>query len=115
MAGSCFWLGLAAALVAQPPPSFVVHTPERALAPAALTKLADDWSVEIGGGWISEGDWYSLRRAGTPLPLHPRKTFALLTSGDRIPLEPGAPLRIEDERLFLQPAKAKAIAVPVAF
>ena len=51
-----------------------------------------------------------LRRANVELPALPTRNFALLTNGDRIPLDPEATPTLVDGRVHLVPAKSLGLA-----
>jgi hypothetical protein len=95
-----------------------VHTLDGPLSPASLTKLTADWSIELGGKSprpLAGTNWFALRRAGTHLPPYPVQNSVLLTTGDRIPLEPSAPLRLEEERLTVRSRQGPELTLPLAY
>ena len=46
--------------------------------------VAADGSLTVGDKAVPAGEWYSVRRAGRPLPPWPRAPHAELTGGDRV-------------------------------
>ena len=107
---------------AQAPPQFVLHTIDGPLPAAPLSTLADDWSVTLGAKAsriFSAKEWYSLARPSVALPPYPVKNHVLLTSGDRIALEPGVPFRLAEDRIFFRPhaelTGGKETSAPAAF
>jgi hypothetical protein len=113
------WLLLMAAGIQAPAPAvpmFVVSTPTGDLAPAPLEKMAEDWSIQVGGKSFQAGtEWAALRRERVPFPPYPHKNFALLTSGDRIRIEAGAAFRLEEEQILLRADGGAEFGVPLAF
>ncbi len=114
------FLTLVVASVAQEPasPTFVLNTLSGSRAPALLAKLQEDWSIELGGKTkqaFSGKQWLSLRQEGIFLPPYPVNNTLLLTSGDRFLLEPGAPVRLDDEQLFVRSEYGAEIKVPLAY
>jgi hypothetical protein len=113
------FMGIPCALAQAPaPPAFAVHTIDGVLPPTPIEKLGADWSIELGGKptrTLAVTDWMALRRAGASLPPYPIKNSVVLTTGDRIPLEPGAPLRLDEERLVLRPRQGQELGVPLAY
>jgi len=100
------------------PPQFVVHSVDGQLPPAPLELIGEDWAIVLGGKnprTLSAKEWLSMRREGAHLLPFPSKNSALLTTGDRILLEPGAAFRLEEESLYLVPEKGTEINVPIAF
>jgi hypothetical protein len=73
-----------------------------------LIALNEDRSalVDDGGARKTVGPLLELRRVGRALPPLLDRNFALLTNGDRIPLEVGAPVTLEKNRLHFAPAKS---------
>jgi hypothetical protein len=97
---------------------FHVHTLDGPLPPAPLTKLTADWSIALGSKsprHLAGTDWLALRRAGARLSPYPIQNSVLLTTGDRIPLEPGAPLRLEEERLTVRSRQGPELTLPLAY
>jgi hypothetical protein len=92
---------------AQPddPPRFVIDTIDGTL-PAAPVKLDAGWSLHPAGAKepLAAPDWVALRRAGAALPAPPARGFVLLTSGDRLPIDPAAPVAVKDGRVVFRPA-----------
>src|SRR5437588_188196 len=104
--------------LASPRPAFIVHTTQGPLPPAALDKLAADWSIELAGKpprRLLGKQWVSLRQQGVALPPFPSASCAVLTSGERLVLQPGAPFRLEGSRLFLGLDKGPEISFPLPF
>src|SRR5205807_830354 len=101
------WVGTAAR-AGDPPaePVFTLHAADGTTATGPLRKIADDWSVRLGGGrpaLVAGPDVITLRRDGTPLPPAPVAEQVVLSNGDRVPLAPGTPLRMTGERLDCTP------------
>ncbi len=99
-------------------PTFVLSTLSGPLTPTSVAKLQEDWSIELGGKTkqaFSGKQWLSLRQESVSLPPYPIKNYLLLTSGDRILLEPGAPVRLDDEQLFFRSQYGAEIKVPLAY
>jgi hypothetical protein len=99
-------------------PDFIVHSTVGPLPAASVEELEEDWSIHLGGTTprvLSGNMWVSLRRNGVALPSFATENSALLTSGDRIRLEPGAPFRMDEERLFVRTENGAEISVPLAF
>ncbi len=106
------------------PPDFVVHTANGSLPAAPLLKLGEDWSINLGGAsprFVAGADLISVRPAWISLPPFPQHQFALLSNGDRIPLDPAFPWRVTDERLVVRPAfrllsgKSQELSIPLTF
>jgi hypothetical protein len=99
-------------------PSFVVQTREGPLPAAPLEELDDDWSIHLGGKAaraLSGKVWLSMLRDGAALLPFPTENSVLLTSGDRFRVQPGAPFRVDEERLFLRTEEGAEVGVPLAF
>jgi hypothetical protein len=116
-----FCLGLSAKdtpAQAQLLPDFIVYSTDGPLPAAPLEQLDEDWSIHLGGTAarvLSGKMWVSLRRDGAALPPFATENSALLTTGDRLRLEPGAPFRVDEERLYLRTDNESEISVPLAF
>jgi hypothetical protein len=100
-----FFLGAAAR--AQEPARFTIETAEGAHKAAALVALTDArvLTIAVAGRQRTLERWSELRREGRALPALLDRDCALLTNGDRIPLEHGASALLEDNRLLLRCAK----------
>jgi hypothetical protein len=103
---------------------FVCHTVDGPLPAAPLGKIGEDWSVRLAGKTprlVPGGDLVSLRRQAALLPDWPRQNFLLLTSGDRVPIDPASSFRLDDDRLFfrldarLHAARAADVSAPLAY
>jgi len=96
-------------------PVFVAETASGKAVRGALSKLGEDWSVDLGkGGRVAAGELLSLRREGVPLPPLPADQHLLLTGGDRVPFEG---LRLDGEKLFFHHRDLdgdKEISVPLS-
>ncbi|HZZ82230.1 MAG TPA: NPCBM/NEW2 domain-containing protein [Gemmataceae bacterium] len=91
-----------------PVPAYVLETARATHASADLISLdvSRNAVIDDGGTRRTIGPLIELRRANRALPALPERHFALLTNGDRIPLEPTAPIALEGNRLRLIPAKS---------
>jgi NPCBM/NEW2 domain len=99
-------------------PTFVLNTLSGPQAPAPLAKMQEDWSIELSGKTkqaFSSKQWLSLRQEGVSVPPFPVKNCLLLTSGDRILLDPGAPVRLDDEQLYFRSQYGTEVSVPLAY
>ncbi|MBI3410958.1 MAG: NPCBM/NEW2 domain-containing protein [Planctomycetes bacterium] len=103
---------------------FIAHTADGPLLPAPPAKIGDDWSLRLSGQTprlIAGTDWYSLRRDKFGLPDWPKTNFLLLTSGDRVPIDPAGSFRLDDDRLHfdLGPpcgvTRNSGVSVPLAY
>ena len=103
---------------------FVVHTAAGTDFTGPLRKLAADGSVRLGGdrpALVAGQDVVTVRRQGHALPGFPRSHAVILTHGDRVPLSPEFPVRLEQGRLHWQlPAPLRTplgpeLKVPRAF
>jgi hypothetical protein len=85
---------------------FAVHAADGATATGPLRKIDADWSVRLGGNrpvLVPGAHVIALRRPGVPLPPPPVAEQVVLSTGERIPLEPGGTLRLAGERLDAAP------------
>jgi hypothetical protein len=100
-----FFLGAAAG--AQEPARFTIETADGKHKAAELVVLTDTHALTFieAGQRRTVQRWLELSREGRALPALLERDFALLTNGDRIPLDPAAPLLLEDNRLLLRCAK----------
>src|SRR5438093_7814463 len=88
-------------------PTFLVHTADGSDPRGTLRKLAEDWSVRLGGAkpaLVAGTDLISLRRSEVPLPAYPNKDVLLFANGDRLPFDPRGPVQLDDDQLRIQPA-----------
>ena len=100
-------LALAAAAQAQEPTRFSVETAESAHKAVELVELNQGGLTFIEAGRRRTAEkWIELRRDGKPLPALLDRDFALLTNGDRIPLDSVAPALLENNRLILRLGKS---------
>ncbi len=92
---------------------FVAHTTDVALPAAPLVKMAADWSVELGepAGAVAAGTLVELHQEGVARPPLPREYFVLLTHGDCIVFQPGAPVRLDEGRLRVTPVEGKSLSL----
>jgi hypothetical protein len=113
----------AASLHAQGEPIFVLHGTAGVAGAGPLRKVGDDWSVRLGGErpvLVKGPDFISLRREGLPLPPHPTGEQVLLSTGERLPLDSGGPLRLAEDVLSarplppLRPANGEELKVPLS-
>jgi hypothetical protein len=88
-----------------------------------LRKVADDWSVRLAGFGpvlVKGEDVIAVRRHGKPLPAFPVGEQVILSTGDRIPLDPGETLRLADDFLSvrpqapLSPSRGEELKVPLS-
>jgi hypothetical protein len=89
----------------QTPAPFILHTTEGKNFSGPLAKLTPEGAIRLGGDrpiLVPGPEVVSLRRS-LPLPDYPQKNVAILTNGDRIPLDPD-PIRLEEGRLFFHVA-----------
>src|SRR4051812_49960157 len=63
---------------------FEVRTLAGAPTTGDVQSVAADGSLTVGEKAIPAGEWYSVRRAGRPLPPSPRAPHAELTGGERV-------------------------------
>jgi hypothetical protein len=87
-------------------PVFTLHGAEGIAGKGPLRQIRDDWTVRLGGEkpvLLKGDDVVCLRREGADLPRHPLGPQAILSTGDRIPLEPKSDLTLADEVLTCQP------------
>ncbi len=88
------------------PPTFVAHTADGHLS-GTLRKIADDWSLRLGGpkpALVAARDVIAVRRQGALLPHYPHADVALFANGDRLRVDAKRPIRLEDDELRLSPA-----------
>jgi NPCBM/NEW2 domain len=95
------------AVHAQGPARFTIETAEETHKASGLIALAETRALTIieAGRRRTLERWIELRREGQTLPALLNRNFALLTNGDRIPLEPAASVLLQDGRLLLRCAK----------
>jgi hypothetical protein len=107
IASSILLLFFLTAARAQEPVRFTIETAELTHKAAELVALTDARTLTFteAGRQRTLQRWLELRREGRTLPALLKRDFALLTNGDRIPLEPAAPALLEDNRLLLQCAR----------
>ncbi len=100
---------LAAALAAQEPagPSFVLCGTGGPLPPAALRAVEPGWAVRLStpDKSFAAGDWVCLRQDRRHRPAPPADHVVVLGSGDRLPFQSAAPVRLQAGRLALTPAE----------
>lgn len=98
---------LGGAAHAQEPARFTIETADGAHKSVELIALSDGRALTIAeaGRRRTLERWFELRRDGRALPALLERNFALLTNGDRIPLEPAAPALLEGGRLLLRCGK----------
>lgn len=99
---------LAGPALAQGPPRFTVESVDgghKAVEIVALSEAGALTFTETGRRQTLER-WFALRRDKTALPPFLERDFALLTNGDRLPLEPAVPAVLEKNRLLVRLAKA---------
>lgn len=102
-----FLIGVA--LGAQEPamPRFAVAAPAQSAGNAVLVSLENGAvQVEEAGSRRTLERFIEIRQEGSVLPPLPSGHFALLTSGDRIPLDPEAAAQLQGSRLRIWPAKS---------
>src|SRR4051812_36202745 len=68
----------------QTPSDFEVRTPAGEPVAGEVRAVAADGSLTVGDKTVAAGEWYSVRRAGRPLPPWPRGPHAELAGGDRV-------------------------------
>lgn len=87
-------------------PRCTVETTTEVVADAALVALGSDGSVRLKrpAKSFAAGQFVGLRQEGRPRPAPSQRDFVRLSHGDHIPLRPGAPVRLEADRLYLTPA-----------
>jgi hypothetical protein len=85
-------------------PRFTIHGADGALPPAAIAKLAANWSLWPTGG-KSLADWTTMQQDGRPRPAPLAPPFILLGSGDRLPIQTTRPIQLDDGRLRCTPGK----------
>ena len=66
----------------------------------SLSAMGADGGVTIAGRALAAGEWYSLRRAGVPLPPWPRAAHAEFANGDRVV---GAAIESDGSTLHFRP------------
>jgi hypothetical protein len=96
----------AASLRAPGEPVFVLHGASGIAGAGPLRKVGDDWAVRLGGErpvLVKGPDFISLRRDGLPLPPQPAGEQVILSTGERLPLDPGGPLRVAEDVLSARP------------
>jgi hypothetical protein len=111
---------LADAALAAEPDAFVVHSVTGVDFTGPLKKLAPDGSVQLGGARpvISATEIVTIRRTPLHLPSFPERAVVVLTHGDRVPMDPEKPLKLDDGRLYfhVRPAtRADPVRIPRAF
>ena len=98
-------LGVGAA-VAQPAHRFAIETLAETRAGCSVIALDDaGLHVDDAGTRVKLASFVELRRDGVPLPRLLTRDFIILTTGDRIPLDPAAGVTLDENRLLVWPAK----------
>jgi hypothetical protein len=99
-------------------PLFVVDAVDGPLPPATLEDLGADWSMQLGGKMprlLRGSDWIALRREEISLPAFATTNSVLLTTGDRLLLQPGSPVRLDEDRLLLRTNQNVEVTIPLAY
>ena len=86
---------------------FTIETPAETRTGCILHAL-DETAIHVddAGVRVKLPKWIELRRDGALLPALPTRDFLLLTTGDRIPLDPNTGALFEENRLRVWPAKS---------
>ena len=70
--------------IGAPPADFRALTLDGDGPTGSLSAVGADGGVTLAGRALAAGEWYSLRRAGVPLPPWPRAAHAEFANGDRV-------------------------------
>jgi hypothetical protein len=109
---------IGAAFADSDPETFVVHTANGVDFSGTVTKLAVDGSVTLGSRVISAADIVTIRRSPLRLPDYPDRAVVVLTGGNRVPVDPEKPLKLEDGRLYFHVRpnmQVEPLRIPRAF
>ncbi len=103
-----FLLVFTAHAAAQTPSRYSIETPAATFAGVSLSALASDGSLRVDGEGAARmlPRVVEVRRENADLPAMPTRNFALLTNGDRVPLEPDASAILDDGRVQVWPSGA---------
>ena len=97
---------------AQPAPRFTIETITEVRAGCSLYALDEiGLHVDDAGARHKLPTFFEVRRDGAHLPRLLTRDFILLTTGDRIPLDPAAGVTLDENHLLVWPAKS---ALPAA-
>ncbi|MFO0970659.1 MAG: hypothetical protein U0793_34400, partial [Gemmataceae bacterium] len=88
-------------------PSFRASTPDSLVRGMRLDQFASAGLIHLSGPAdkiFPATELIELRREDVPLPEHPRPPFVILTSAERLPLDPDSAVEWKENRLHARPA-----------
>lgn len=98
------------------PPELVFHAVSGTLAPAPLAELGPDFALrtaDANPARLPAGALISMRQNARPIPAFLCQNVLILTNGDRVPVRPAGSFKLDQDRLYFQPASPFQPAEPL--